>query len=84
MIRLLLLDDRPSFEPAVHRLMTETYGLTDRELEISQMLRQGLANKVIAERLGIGLSTVKTHVHRVLAKVGVASRAELVAAFFVR
>lgn len=84
MIRLLLLDDTPSIGPAVQRLMTETYGLTDRELEIAQMLRQGRTNKVIAERLCISLSTVKTHVHRVLAKVGVASRAELVAAFFVR
>jgi two-component system nitrate/nitrite response regulator NarL len=53
--------------------------LTRRELEVLGLLEEGLSNKQIARRLGIELSTVKNHVHNVLAKLGVARRAEAVA-----
>jgi two-component system, NarL family, response regulator LiaR len=52
--------------------------LTPRQREILRMLALGLENKQIARRLGIGVHTVKTHVSRVLAKLGVASRTEAV------
>lgn len=51
-------------------------GLTAREVQVWRMMRQGLSNKVISRRLGIELSTVKNHVHSVLAKLGVHTRAE--------
>lgn len=50
--------------------------LTAREAEILALLRQGLPNKTISRRLGIGLATVKNHVHNVFAKLGLRSRAE--------
>jgi DNA-binding NarL/FixJ family response regulator len=53
-------------------------GLTTREIQVLRMMRQGLSNKVISRRLGIELSTVKNHVHSVLAKLGVHRRAEAV------
>jgi DNA-binding NarL/FixJ family response regulator len=52
--------------------------LTTREVQVLRMMRQGLSNKVISRRLGIELSTVKNHVHSVLAKLGVHRRAEAV------
>jgi DNA-binding NarL/FixJ family response regulator len=52
--------------------------LTVREHEIIALLEQGLMNKEIARRLGLSLSTVKNHVHNVLDKLGLASRAEVV------
>ena len=52
--------------------------LTPRQREILRLLALGLENKQIARRLGIGVHTVKTHVSRVLAKLGVASRTEAV------
>jgi DNA-binding NarL/FixJ family response regulator len=47
--------------------------LTERELDILKMMC--LDNPEIAERLIVSLSTVKTHVHAILRKLGVDSRA---------
>lgn len=51
--------------------------LTSREAEVMALVEQGLMNKQIARRLGISLSTVKNHVHRILQKEAVLSRGEL-------
>jgi two-component system, NarL family, nitrate/nitrite response regulator NarL len=48
--------------------------LTPREREVGELLNDGLSNKEIAVRLGIGVSTVKNHVHHVLAKLQVSGR----------
>lgn len=50
--------------------------LTDRETEVLRLVAEGLANKEIARRLVIGEKTVKTHVSRVLMKLGVQSRTQ--------
>ena len=51
--------------------------LTQREREVLHFLAQGLTNQKIAEQLGVGVTTVKTHVGALYAKTGVASRIEL-------
>jgi DNA-binding NarL/FixJ family response regulator len=53
--------------------------LTAREIQILRMLEMGLSNRAIAEELCIALHTVKNHVHSVLGKLGVSSRAQAVA-----
>jgi two-component system nitrate/nitrite response regulator NarL len=53
--------------------------LTNRELEILDLIDQGLSNKEIARRLTIELSTVKNHVHNILDKLKVNRRAEAAA-----
>lgn len=50
--------------------------LTAREIEVLQLIAQGLPNKGIALELGISEHTVKFHVGSILAKLGAASRAE--------
>ena len=56
------------------------YGaLSPREQEIARMVGAGYPNKTIAARLGISSWTVSTHLRRMFAKVGVNSRAALVA-----
>lgn len=53
--------------------------LTTREVQILRMLEMGLSNRDIAARLCITLHTVKNHVHSVLNKLGVSTRAEAAA-----
>lgn len=55
--------------------------LTRREGEILELIEQGLTNQQIASRLSLTLHTVKNHVHNLLSKLGVASRAEAVSVF---
>jgi len=53
--------------------------LSPRELEIVRMVAQGHPNKIIADVLGISSWTVCTHIRRIFAKLGVGSRAAMVA-----
>lgn len=52
--------------------------LTPRELEILEMMAEGMSNRTIANRLGISSQTVKFHVASILAKLGAGSRTEAV------
>jgi DNA-binding NarL/FixJ family response regulator len=58
--------------------------LTARETEILQLVAEGLTDKEIGERLSISPKTVSEHVDRVRGKLGVATRASAVYAFFVK
>ncbi|WP_206796580.1 helix-turn-helix transcriptional regulator [Amycolatopsis sp. MtRt-6] len=53
--------------------------LTGREADVLALLSTGLSNQGIAERLGIGLYTVKDHVKNILAKLGAEGRLDAVA-----
>ena len=57
--------------------LSSRYQLTAREIEVVELIREGASNRDISEILGVGLSTVKTHVVRALDKVGARSRLEL-------
>ena len=67
---------------AAARLMREVRipetpeALTERETEVLKLLAQGQANKQIARSLYIGEKTVKTHVRKILMKLGVRSRTQ--------
>ncbi len=53
--------------------------LSSREQEIARMVAKGYANKTIAAVLDISAWTVSSHLRRIFAKLGVASRAAMVA-----
>jgi DNA-binding NarL/FixJ family response regulator len=52
--------------------------LTPRELEVFQLLASGMTNNEIAAKLVVGDTTVKTHVARILMKLGVRDRVQAV------
>ncbi len=51
--------------------------LTQRELEVLRLVGAGLGNKEIASRLGLSMSTVRTHLNNAYEKLGLESRVEL-------
>ena len=69
----LLLSTQP--ETADERPVED---LTPRELEVVQLLAEGLPNKAIAKRLGVSDHTIKFHVNAILGKLGAQSRTEAV------
>lgn len=50
--------------------------LTDREIEVLQLLSEGYNNKKIAEKMNIGPSTVKNHVSNILSKLQLENRVQ--------
>jgi DNA-binding NarL/FixJ family response regulator len=52
--------------------------LTPREIEVLQLLAEGLSNKSIAARLGISDQTVKFHVASITSKLGASNRTDAV------
>lgn len=55
----------------------EQPSITARELEVMALLAEGLGNKAIARKLGIREQTVKNHLARLMAKLGLTSRAQV-------
>jgi ATP/maltotriose-dependent transcriptional regulator MalT len=53
-------------------------GITPRELEILELIAQGLSNKEIADRVFVSENTVKTHSSRVFDKLGARRRTQAV------
>jgi DNA-binding NarL/FixJ family response regulator len=56
-----------------------TFGLTDREREVLQLVAEGRSNPQIASVLVISPKTASVHVSNILGKLGVASRGEAAA-----
>ncbi|MEU6712209.1 response regulator transcription factor [Nonomuraea sp. NPDC046802] len=76
--------------PSVTKRLIETFvsppspaapvldALTARETEVLRLVGHALSNKEIAERLAVSEGTVKTHLNRLMAKLGLSSRAQVV------
>ncbi|MEU8674441.1 response regulator transcription factor [Streptomyces sp. NPDC048560] len=78
--RLVQRFARPGSDTAVrHR---DLASLTPRELEVLGLLAQGLSNAELAGRLHLAEATVKTHVARILAKLGLRDRVQAVIAAY--
>jgi len=66
--RVLIDATRPAKQPL--------FDLTEREMEVLNLVVQGQSNQQIAEALFISLATVKAHISSILSKLQVSSRAE--------
>lgn len=67
---------RKALEPRSGPQAADLGRLTARERQVLDLIAQGLTNKTIARDLGIGPGTVKAHVEKVIAKLGVTDRTQ--------
>ena len=51
--------------------------LTRKELEVLNLARLGDSNKIIADKLGVSITTVKTHRKNIMQKLGITGKAEM-------
>jgi DNA-binding NarL/FixJ family response regulator len=58
------------------RMLRETVALSEREREVLLLVREGLANKQIARRLGITERTVKAHLTKIFQRIDVTGRTQ--------
>ena len=77
-VAMKVLDAFARMEPPA-QAGTDDYNLTPREREILGLLADGLVKKEIADALGIGVSTVSTHLERVYVKLHVSTNTGAVA-----
>jgi DNA-binding CsgD family transcriptional regulator len=63
------------------RVKADSFGLTKREAEVLPLLLLGYSPAYIAKDLFLSESTVKTHLHNIVKKIGVKSKAELIELF---
>ena len=72
----VFLPQPPAF--TLNQKELEKAGLSGRELEVLQLMAEGLSNQEIASRLYLSLSTIKTHSSRVLEKMDVRRRTQAI------
>jgi DNA-binding NarL/FixJ family response regulator len=63
--------------PMVDGLDGTKVGLTAREDQIVELVRRGLSNAEVADRLAVSVRTVETHLYRAMHKLGVSDRRDL-------
>lgn len=79
---------RPTLSPEATQALIKAAGrtsqpgfdLTEREMDVLRMMKEGLSNPDIAKKLIVSRSTVKFHVSNILQKLGASTRTEAVAA----
>jgi NarL family two-component system response regulator LiaR len=59
-------------------LNSKSWGISKRELEVLELISQGLSNQQIADKLFVSLNTIKTHSSNLFIKLGASRRTQAV------
>lgn len=68
----------PQSSPKESKILYNQYKLTQREIEIVELIADGLSNQDIAEKLFISANTVRNHIYNIYRKMGIKNRYELI------
>lgn len=74
-----LIEEHVRHPPPAEGAPSTLTRLTEREIEVFTLIARGLSNGDIATRLAVTEATVKTHINRILAKLGLRTRVGLAA-----
>lgn len=72
----VFINSGPEF--TINQAEVEKLGLSKRELDVLQLMAQGLSNQEISERLFVSLNTIKTHSAKVFEKMEVKRRTQAI------
>ena len=78
-IRAVVVDGKRVISPDIELILASEPPIPDlsaRQVQILDSIARGLSNEQIAEQYGLSLGSVKTHIEKLLAKIGAANRAE--------
>lgn len=81
-LQTIIIEKEVVIEPAgnfeFNQKAMEELGLSKRELEVLQLMAEGLSNTEIANRLFVSLNTIKTHVSKLFEKMDVKRRTQAI------
>ena len=66
-----------AFSGSKHSAKVKSVRMTTREKQVMDLIADGFTNKLIAEKLNLSVSTVKSHVHNLLEKLSLRTRVEI-------
>ncbi len=69
-------DEKPSDKPEKGSGGGNPFALSQREMEVLQLLVEGLSNQEIADKLCLGTETIKTHMRHIMRKLSVSDRTQ--------
>lgn len=75
---ILVEKETPAPDFVIDEMALKETGLSKRELEVLQLMQQGLSNKEIADKLFVSLNTIKTHTSKVFEKLEVNRRTQAI------
>ena len=78
-IRAVVVDGKRVISPDIELILASEPPIPDlsaRQMQILDSIARGLSNEQIAEQYDLSLGSVKTHIEKLLAKIGAANRAE--------
>lgn len=76
-VALYVTDPRKPLETP-QEILQRLFGLTAREAAVLQILAEGQDANAVAARLGVGITTVRSHIKHIKGRIGVSRQAELV------